>query len=168
MLSPEVKPLVPIIRVFINLFISKLTKHGNKSLGFLVFYGFLTSLKQVYKCDPYLVLGKFFSNGALRFALVEYTTGGKKYQVPIVADPMKARHDFIGRFLKNALARTEASIVLKLLAEMEDFFAKKGVSYKEKMQFYSIARQNKMYAKTLYDAVGLKKKKVKIRNVTKN
>jgi ribosomal protein S7 len=167
MMGPELKPEITNVKVFVNLLLSKLTKAGSKAHTFKTYYDFLMALKAIYKRNPYVVLDEVLSKGALRFGFVEYSAGGKKYLVPIVVDPAKARYDFIGSFLKNALSRTEPTLVLKLVAEVQDFLLNKGGSYKEKMQSYVLARQNKFYAKKLYDAISKKKKKKKY-NVAKN
>lgn len=150
-----------------ELFVNYLMRDGKKERALNLFFKILFILKQRLKFlkknkSPYNILLLAIENVRPQFKLISYFKKNKKIIMPFVLSTYGSLSLGIRRLLLKAKLRYESNIVLKVVNEILDASAFKGLSYEEKI------KQNRLVVKYKRNLKRFKKRDEDKNNTNRN
>ena len=150
-----------------ELFVNYLMRDGKKERALNLFFKILFILKQRLKFlkknkSPYNSLLLAIENVRPQFKLISYFKKNKKIIMPFVLSTYGSLSLGIRRLLLKAKLRYESNIVLKVVNEILDASAFKGLSYEEKI------KQNRLVVKYKRNLKRFKKRDEDKNNTNRN
>jgi small subunit ribosomal protein S7 len=127
-------------------FISKLMKHGKRSVAERMFYSAMERIEAMTKQDAVAVFKQAMTNARPHLEVKSRRVGGATYQVPIEVAPNRAQALAMRWLLASSLGRGEKSMTDKLANELVDAAAGRGATVKKRDDTHRMAEANKAFA----------------------
>ncbi len=139
-------PDVKYNNIFITKFINYLMKRGDKMTVEKIFYTVLDELKLKKQEDPVKIFLKAVENVKPLLETRSRRVGGATYQVPV--DVRESRQIALAFrwILVAAKARSEKTMVDKLVGELLDAYENKGSAIKKREDTHKMAEANRAFA----------------------
>lgn len=131
----------------ITKFVNQLMEDGKKAVAQNIFYEALEDLKKkIPNEDPISSFKKALENCKPSLEVRSRRVGGATYQVPVDVRPSRRQALAMRWLVEYARERGEKSMALRLAAELNDAYNKRGNAIKKREDVHKMADANKAFA----------------------
>nr|YP_009244197.1 ribosomal protein S7 [Gelidium elegans]AMK96439.1 ribosomal protein S7 [Gelidium elegans] len=134
----------------ISMLISRILKHGKKSLARRIIYEALEIISDKTSYEPLEVLEKAIRNITPIVEVKARRVGGSTYQVPIEVRAYRGTNLALKWLTKFASERSGKNMAIKLANEIMDAYNESGNSTRKKEETHRMAEANKAFAHYRY------------------
>ena len=142
----DLKPDPRFNDVLIQKFINKLMWDGKKIVAENIFYSAIDTVCKDKKEDPADIFKKALDNVRPLVLVKSTRIGGATYQVPTEISLDKSQAIAMKWLITFARNRSEKGMPIKLAAEIDDAFNKRGNTFKKREDTHKMADANKAFA----------------------
>jgi small subunit ribosomal protein S7 len=130
----------------VNMFVSRILKHGKKSVSYHMFYTVMKFIQQKTQQNPLTVLRQAVHRTTPNVAVKARRRGGSTYQVPIEVQASQGKALAIRWILAAAHKRSGRSMALKLTYELIDAAKQTGSAIRKREETHKMAEANRAFA----------------------
>nr|YP_009546659.1 ribosomal protein S7 [Gelidium kathyanniae]AYO28007.1 ribosomal protein S7 [Gelidium kathyanniae] len=134
----------------ISMLVSRILKHGKKSLAQKIIYEALEIIDNKTSYEPLEVLEKAIRNITPLVEVKARRVGGSTYQVPIEVRAYRGTNLALKWITKFASERSGKNMAIKLANEIIDAYNESGNSIRKKEETHRMAEANKAFAHYRY------------------
>nr|YP_009564951.1 ribosomal protein S7 [Gelidium coulteri]YP_009565351.1 ribosomal protein S7 [Gelidium sinicola]QBA96302.1 ribosomal protein S7 [Gelidium coulteri]QBA96702.1 ribosomal protein S7 [Gelidium sinicola] len=134
----------------ISMLVSRILKHGKKSLAQKIIYEALEIIDNKISYEPLEVLEKAIRNITPLVEVKARRVGGSTYQVPIEVRAYRGTNLALKWITKFASERSGKNMAIKLANEIMDAYNESGNSIRKKEETHRMAEANKAFAHYRY------------------
>lgn len=134
----------------ISMLISRILKHGKKSLAQRIIYEALEIIGNKTSYEPLEVLEKAIRNITPLVEVKARRVGGSTYQVPIEVRAYRGTNLALKWLTRFASERSGKNMAIKLANEIMDAYNESGNSNRKKEETHRMAEANKAFAHYRY------------------
>ncbi len=127
-------------------FISKLMKHGKRSVAERIMYQAMDRIESMTKQNPLDIFKQALTNARPHLEVKSRRVGGATYQVPIEVRSERALALAMRWLINTSRSRGEKSMMEKLANELVDASAGRGATVKKREDTHRMAEANKAFA----------------------
>jgi len=127
-------------------FISKLMKHGKRSVAERIMYQAMDRIESMTKQNPLDIFKQALTNVRPHLEVKSRRVGGATYQVPIEVRSERALALAMRWLINTSRSRGEKSMMEKLANELVDASAGRGATVKKREDTHRMAEANKAFA----------------------
>jgi len=127
-------------------FISKLMKHGKRSVAERIMYQAMDRIESMTKQNPLDIFKQALTNARPHLEVKSRRVGGATYQVPIEVRSERALALAMRWLINTSRSRGEKSMMEKLANELVDAAAGRGATVKKREDTHRMAEANKAFA----------------------
>nr|YP_009244397.1 ribosomal protein S7 [Gelidium vagum]AMK96639.1 ribosomal protein S7 [Gelidium vagum] len=134
----------------ISMLISRILKHGKKSLAQRIIYEALEIIDNKTSYEPLEILEKAIRNITPLVEVKARRVGGSTYQVPIEVRAYRGTNLALRWLTRFASERSGKNMAIKLANEIIDAYNESGNSIRKKEETHRMAEANKAFAHYRY------------------
>ena len=127
-------------------FISKLMKHGKRSVAERIMYQAMDRIESMTKQNPLDIFKQALTNARPHLEVKSRRVGGATYQVPIEVRSERALALAMRWLINTSRSRGAKSMMEKLANELVDASAGRGATVKKREDTHRMAEANKAFA----------------------